>query len=27
MGETISADIEKRGDVWTIVGFDNLGIP
>jgi hypothetical protein len=27
MGDTITADIEKRGDTWTIIDFDNLDIP
>jgi hypothetical protein len=26
-GDTITANIEKRGDIWTIISFDNLGIP
>jgi len=26
-GDSIVADIEKRGDVWTIIGFDKSGIP
>ena len=25
--DSIVADIEKRGDAWTIISFDNLGIP
>jgi hypothetical protein len=25
--DVIAADIEKRGDIWTIIGFDNLDIP
>jgi len=25
--DVITAEIEKRGETWTIVGFDNLGIP
>jgi hypothetical protein len=27
IGDTITANIEKRGDIWTIISFDNLGIP
>jgi hypothetical protein len=26
-GDTVAADIEKRGDTWTIIGFDNHDIP
>ena len=26
-GDSIVADIEKRGDAWTIISFDNRGIP
>jgi len=25
--DTIAADIEKRGEIWTIIDFDNLDIP